>query len=108
MRVRNRIRATGGSFEECYSKKRKLKWYAHVYHSSGLTKATVQETANGELRWDTLKKKWGDSINRANRPDSCSIQKSMENKVKWRQIIRLLSKMLRTATGQIMGQEKTS
>ena len=43
-------------------KRRKLKWYSHVSHSSGLAKAIFQGTVKGGRRQGRQKKRWVDNI----------------------------------------------
>ena len=43
-------------------KRRKLQWYGHVSHSSGLAKTILQGTVHGGRRRGRQRKRWEDSI----------------------------------------------
>ena len=43
-------------------KRRKLQWYGHVPHSSGLAKTILQGTVKGVRRQGRQRKKWEDNI----------------------------------------------
>ena len=43
-------------------KRRKLQWYGHVSHSSGLAKTIFQGTVKGERRQVRQRKRWEDNI----------------------------------------------
>ena len=43
-------------------KGRKLQWYGHVSHSSGLAKTVMQGTVEGERRQGRQRKRWEDNI----------------------------------------------
>ena len=43
-------------------KRRKLKWYGHVSHSSGLAKTILQGTEKGGRRQSRQRKRWEDNI----------------------------------------------
>ena len=49
-------------------KRRKLQWYGHVSHSSGLVKAILQGTVKGGRRQARQKKRWEDIIREMDRP----------------------------------------
>ena len=67
-------------------KRRKLKWYSHVSHSSGLAKAIFQGTVKGGRRQGRQKKRWKDIIREwtglefvPNPRGQCSIEKNGGN-----------------------------
>ena len=43
-------------------KRRKLQWYGHVSHSSGLAKTILQGTVKGGRRQGRQRKRWEDNI----------------------------------------------
>ena len=43
-------------------KRRKLQWYRHVAHSSGLAKTILQGTAKGRRRQNKRRKRWENNI----------------------------------------------
>ena len=43
-------------------KRRKLQWYGHVSHSSGLAKTILQGTVKGGRRQSRQRKRWEDNI----------------------------------------------
>ena len=44
-------------------KRRKLQWYGHVSHSSGLAKTILQGTVKGGRRQGGQRKRWEDNMN---------------------------------------------
>ena len=65
-------------------KRRKLQWYGHVSHSSGLVKAILQGTVKGGRRQARQKKRWEDIIREMDRPgvrqvpEGCGEHRTME------------------------------
>ena len=51
-------------WETCkwYGHGRKLQWYGHVSHSTGLAKAILQRTVEGGRRQGRQRKRWEDNI----------------------------------------------
>ena len=61
--VRAKIQHAIGSHEDLtIVKRRKLQWYGHVSHSSGLTKTILQGTVKGGRRQGRQRKRWEDNI----------------------------------------------
>ena len=62
--VRAKIQQAIGLHEDHLTmvKRRKLQWYVHVSHSSGLAKTILQGTAKGGRRQGRQRKGWEDNI----------------------------------------------
>ena len=62
--VHAKIEQTIGPHEDLLTiiKRRKLQWYGHVSHSSGLAKTVLQGTVKGERRQGRQRKRWKDNI----------------------------------------------
>ena len=62
--VRAKIQEAIGPHEVLLTivKRRKLQWYGHVSHSSGLTKTILQGTVKGGRRQGGQRKRWEDNI----------------------------------------------
>ena len=60
--VRAKIQQAIGPYEDLtIVKRRKLKWYGHVFRSSGLAKTILQGTVKGGRRQGRQKKRWEDN-----------------------------------------------
>ena len=60
--VRAKILKAIGPHEDLQTMVRKLQWYGHVSHSSGLAKTIVQGTVKGGRRQGRQKTRWEDSV----------------------------------------------
>ena len=66
-------------------KRRKLQWYGHVSHSSGLAKTTLQDTVKGGRRQGRQKRledirEWTDQ-------EFAKSQRAMESREQWRKLV---------------------
>ena len=68
-------------------KRRKVQWYGHVSHSSGLAKSILQGTVKGRRRQDRQRKRWEDSIREWTGPKFGKSQRAVENREKWRKLV---------------------
>ena len=71
-------------------KRRKLKWYGHVSHSSGLAKTILQDTVKGRRRQDRKKKKEDvgkQQISEWTGLEFAKSQRAVENREKWRKLL---------------------
>ena len=68
-------------------KRRKLQWYDHVSHSSGLAKAILQGTVKGGRRQGRQRKRWEDIIREWTGLDFDKYQRAMENRNQWRTLV---------------------
>ena len=59
-------------------KRRKLQWYGHVSHSSGLAKTILQGTVKGGRRQGGQRKRWEDKIREWTGPEDNGEQGKME------------------------------
>ena len=59
-------------------KRRKLMWYAHVSHSSGLAKTILQGTVKGGRRQSREKKRWEDNIRKWRGLEFAKSQRAVE------------------------------
>ena len=69
------------------AKRRKLKWYGHVSHSSGLAKTILQGTVKGGRRQGRQRKRWEDNIREWTGPEFAKSQRAVENMGKWRKLV---------------------
>ena len=62
--VRRKSQAAIGKYDELLTmvKKRKLRWFGHVYRSSALAKTIMQGTVQGKRGKGRQKKRWVDNI----------------------------------------------
>ena len=67
--------------------RRKLQWYGHVYHSSGLAKTFLQGTVKGERRQGRQKKRWEGNIREWMGLEFAKSQREVENTEKWRKLV---------------------
>ena len=65
-------------------KRRKLQWYDHVFHSSGLTKTILQGTVKEGRRQGRQRKRWEDNVREWTGLEG---QRAVENKEKWRKLV---------------------
>ena len=64
-------------------RRRKLKWYGHVFSSSGLAKTTLQGTVKGGRRQGGYKKRWEDNIRKWIGLELAKSQRAVENRENW-------------------------
>ena len=87
--VRAKIQQAIGPHEDLLTiaKRRKLQWYGHVSHSSGLAKTILQGTVKGRRRQGRQGKRWEDSIREWTGLEFGKSQRALENREKWRKLI---------------------
>ena len=69
-------------------KRRKLQWYGHVPHSSGLAKTILQGTVKGGRRQGRQRKRWEDNTTREwTGLEFAKSQRAVENRGKWRKLV---------------------
>ena len=66
---------------------RKLQWYGHVSHSSGLAETLLQGTAKGGRRQGRQKNRLEDNIREWTGLEFAKPQRAVENKEKWRKLV---------------------
>ena len=83
--VRAKIQQAIGPHEDLLTivKKRKLQWYGHISHSSGLAKTILQGTVKGGRRQRRQKKRCEDTKKWAGLEIAKS-HRAVENREKWR------------------------
>ena len=64
------------------TKRRKLLWYGHVSHSSGLAKTFLQGTVKGGRRQGRLRKRWEDNIREWTGLEFAKSLRAVENREK--------------------------
>ena len=67
-------------------KRRKLQWYGHVSHLSGLTKTIVQGTVKGGRRQGRQRTRWEDNIKEWTGLEFAKSQRAVEYREKWRKL----------------------
>ena len=72
-------------------KRRKLQWYGHVSHSSGLAKTILQGTVKGGRRQGRQRKRREDNIREWTGLEYGKSQRAVENREKWRKLVAKLS-----------------
>ena len=89
--VRAKIQQAIGPHEDLLTivKKRKLQWYGHVSHSSGLAKTILQGTVKGGRRRGRQRKKWEDNIREWTDLEFAKSQRAVpvENGEQWRKLV---------------------
>ena len=68
-------------------KRRKLQWYGHVSHSSGLVKPILQGTVKGGRRQGRQKRRWEDIIREWTGLEFDQSQRAVENREQWRKLV---------------------
>ena len=63
-------------------KRRKLKWYGHIFRSSGLAKTILQGTVKGGRRQGRQKKRWEDNSRKWTGGEFAKSQMAVENREK--------------------------
>ena len=86
--VRTKVQQAVGPHEDPLTtvKRRKLQWYVHVSHSSGLPKAILQGTVKGGRR-QGRQKKWGDNLREWIGLEFAKSQRAVENRGKWKNLV---------------------
>ena len=87
--IRAKIQQSIGPHDKLLTivKWRKLQWYGHVSHSSGLAKTILQGTVKGGKRQGRQKKRWQDNIREWTGLEFAKFQKAVENREKWRKLV---------------------
>ena len=86
--VRAKIQQAIGPHEDMtIAKRRKLQWYDHVSHSSGLAKIILQGTVKGGRRQGRQRKRWEDNLREWTGPEFAKSQRAVENRGKWRKLV---------------------
>ena len=68
-------------------KRRKLKWYGHVFRSSGLAKTIWQGTVKGGRRQARQRKRWEENIREWTGLEFGKSQRAVKNRQKWRKLV---------------------
>ena len=86
--VRAKIQQAIGPHEDLLTivKRRKLQWYGHVSHSSGLAQTTLHGTVKGGRRQGRQRKRWED-IREWTGLEFGRSQSAVENREKWRKLV---------------------
>ena len=85
--VRAKIQQAIGPHENLIIvKRRKLQWYRHVAHSSGLAKTILQVTLKGGRRRGRQKKRWKDNTRKWTGLEFAKSQRAVRNRHKWRKL----------------------
>ena len=87
--VRAKIQEAIGPHEDLLTivKRRKLQWYGHVSHSSGLAKTILQSTVKGGRRKGGQRKRWEDNIKEWTGLEFGKSKRAVENREKWRKLV---------------------
>ena len=87
--VRAKIKQAIGLHEDLLAigKRRRLQWYGHVSHSSGLTKTVLQGTVKGGRRQGGQRKRWEDNVREWTGLDFAKSQRAVGNREKWRKLV---------------------
>ena len=83
-----KIQQAIGPFEDLLTivKRRKLQWFGHVSHSSGLAKTIWQGTVKGGRRQGGQRKRW-DDIREWTGLEFGRSQRAVEKREKWRKLV---------------------
>ena len=68
-------------------KRRKLQWYGHASHSSGLAKTILQGTEKGGRTQGRLRKRWEDNIREWTDVKFGKSQRAVENRERGRKLV---------------------
>ena len=86
--VRAKIKQAIGPHEDLtIVKRRKLQWYGHVSHSTGLAKTILQGTVKGGRRQGRQRKKWENNIREWTGLEFVKLRRAVENREKWRKLV---------------------
>ena len=82
--VRAKIQLATGPHEDLLTivKRRKLQWYGHVSHSSGLAKTILQGTVKGGRRQGRQRRRWEDNIREWTGLEFGKSQRAVKNRKK--------------------------
>ena len=84
--VRAKIQQAFGLHEDLLTivKRRKLQWYGHVSHSSGLAKTILPGTVKGGRRQGRQRKRWEDNIREWTGLEFPKSKRAVKKRGKWR------------------------
>ena len=68
-------------------KRRRMHWYGHGSHSSGLAKTILQGTVKWGRRQGRQRKRWEDNIREWTGLEFGKSQRAVENREKWRKLV---------------------
>ena len=87
--LRAKIQQTIGPHDHILTivKRRKQKWYGHVYRSSSLSKTILQGTVKGGRRQDRQKKRWEENFREWTGLEFAKPHWAVENKEEWRKLV---------------------
>ena len=87
-KVRAKIQqAIGPRADLSIVKRRKLQWYGHVSHSSGLAKTILPGTVKGGRRQGRQRKRWEDDTREWTGLEFAKSQRAVENREEWRKLV---------------------
>ena len=88
-KVRAKIQQAIGPHEDLLMivKRRKLQWYGHVSHSSGLAITILQGTVKVERRQGRQRERWDDNIRERTGLEFAKSQRAVENRERWRKLV---------------------
>ena len=84
-----KIKQAIGLHEELLTivKRRKLRWYGHVFHSSSPAKTILQGTVKERRRQGRQKKMWNENIREWTGLEFAKSQRAVDNREKWRKLV---------------------
>ena len=86
--VRAKIQQAIGPHEDLTTvKRRRLQWYGHVSHSSGMAKTILQGTVKGESRQGGQRKRWEDNMREWTGLEFGKSERAVKNRDKWRKLV---------------------
>ena len=87
--VRAKIQQEIGPNEDLLTivKRRKLQWYGHVSHSSGLAKTILQGTVKGVRRQGRQRKRWEDNIREWTGLEFAKSRRAVKNRERWSELV---------------------
>ena len=68
-------------------KRRKLRWYGHVFRSSGPAKTILHGTVKGRRRLGRQRRRLEDNIREWTGLEFVKSQRAVENREKWRKLV---------------------
>ena len=68
-------------------KRRKLKWYGHVFRSPGLAKTSLRGKMKGGRRQGRQRKRWEVNVRKWTGLEFAKSQRAVENSEKWRKLV---------------------
>ena len=80
--IRAKVQQAIGPHEDLLTivKRRKLQWYRHVFHSTGLAKTILQGTVQAGRRQGRQKKRWKDNIREWTGLELAKSHRAVENR----------------------------